>query len=134
MVGEVTEVRRGHLRADAVEVLTAAADRVAPPCPYARPGACGGCDLQHATAPAQREWKAAVVREQLRRLGGLSDSEVAALGVRVTELPGGLLDWRTRVRYTVDVDGRAGLLAHRSTRWCRSTGAASPTRGSRSWT
>lgn len=114
VVGEVTEVRRGHLRADAVEVLTAAADRVAPPCPYARPGACGGCDLQHATAPAQREWKAAVVREQLRRLGGLSDSEVAALGVRVTELPGGLLDWRTRVRYTVDVDGRAGLLAHRS--------------------
>jgi tRNA/tmRNA/rRNA uracil-C5-methylase (TrmA/RlmC/RlmD family) len=32
----------------------------------------------------------------------------------VTELPGGPLGWRTRVRYTVDAAGRAGLLGHRS--------------------
>lgn len=116
VVATVTEVRRGHLRADAVEVLVASADRVTPPCPYAAPGACGGCDLQHAAGSAQRQWKAAVVREQLGRLGGLSDAELAGLDVRVAELPGGLLGWRTRVRYTVDADGRAGLLAHRSHR------------------
>jgi tRNA/tmRNA/rRNA uracil-C5-methylase (TrmA/RlmC/RlmD family) len=108
VVAEVTEVHRGYLRADAVEVLEASPDRVAAPCPYAHPDGCGGCDLQHATAAAQREWKAAVVREQLARLAGVSsDLEVRAL-------PGGLLDWRSRVRYTVDAAGRAGLLKHRS--------------------
>jgi len=57
---------------------------------------------------AQRELKAAVVAEQLRRLAGID------VAVAVEELPGGPLGWRTRVRYTVDAAGRAGLLAHRS--------------------
>src|SRR5207248_2290278 len=77
-------------------------------------GRCGGGDFQHVTPAAQRELKAAVVREQLTRLAGLSVAEVEDLGVRVAELPGGPLGWRTRVRYTVDAAGRAGLLAHRS--------------------
>jgi tRNA/tmRNA/rRNA uracil-C5-methylase (TrmA/RlmC/RlmD family) len=125
----VTEVLAGYLRADAVAVLSPSPDRVAPPCPFSAPrGApadgpagrggpaahCGGCDFQHVTPAAQRELKAAVVREQLLRLAGLSPDEVGALGVRVEELPGGALGWRTRLRYTVDSTGRAGLLAHRS--------------------
>ncbi len=109
---EVTEEHRGYLRADAVEVLTGSPDRVTPPCPYA--GVCGGCDFQHVAPAAQRELKAAVVREQLTRLAGLTVAEVEALGVRVAELPGGPLGWRTRVRYTVNAAGQAGLLAHRS--------------------
>src|SRR3954453_1238373 len=72
----VTEVRRGYLRADAVEILVASPDRVTPPCPYAGPGRCGGCDFQHATPAAQRDLKTFVVREQLERLGGLSSGEV----------------------------------------------------------
>ncbi|MGK5739104.1 class I SAM-dependent RNA methyltransferase [Micromonospora sp. URMC 103] len=114
VVAEVTEVHRGFVRADAVTVLEASPDRVEPPCPYARPGRCGGCDLQHVAPPAQREWKAAVVREQLVRLGGLTDAELDALGVRVEALPGGQLGWRSRVRYAVDAADRAGLLKHRS--------------------
>ncbi|MFF4809874.1 class I SAM-dependent RNA methyltransferase [Micromonospora chersina] len=114
VVAEVTELHRGFARADAVEILTASADRVEPPCPYAKPGRCGGCDLQHVTPAAQLDWKAAVVREQLTRLGGLTDDEIDALGVRVEALPGGPLGWRSRVRYAVDAAGRAGLLKHRS--------------------
>jgi tRNA/tmRNA/rRNA uracil-C5-methylase (TrmA/RlmC/RlmD family) len=122
----VTEVLAGYLRADAVSVLSPSPDRVTPPCPYATPAAqrpvgrstpaahCGGCDFQHVAPAASRELKAAVVGEQLVRLGRLSPAEVEALGVRVEELPGGPLGWRTRVRYTVDATGRAGLLAHRS--------------------
>src|SRR3954463_13537797 len=34
--------------ADPGGVLEPAAARVAPPCPWAGPGRCGGCDLQHA--------------------------------------------------------------------------------------
>jgi tRNA/tmRNA/rRNA uracil-C5-methylase (TrmA/RlmC/RlmD family) len=114
VVAEVTEVHRGYLRADVVAVFEPSVNRVEPPCPYARPGACGGCDLQHATPAAQLEWKAAVVCEQLTRLARLTPVEVDALGVRVTPLPGGPLGWRTRVRYAVDAAGRPGLLKHRS--------------------
>lgn len=114
VVAEITELHRGFARADAVEIVTAAPDRVEPPCPYARPGRCGGCDLQHVAPAAQLAWKATVVREQLTRLGGLTDEQVDALGVRVEALPGGTLGWRSRVRYAVDGAGRAGLLKHRS--------------------
>ncbi|HZZ97872.1 MAG TPA: TRAM domain-containing protein [Jatrophihabitantaceae bacterium] len=106
----VTEDAGGSFcRADAVEVLTASADRVAPPCPHAGPGRCGGCDWQHSSGPAQRALKAAVVREQFARLAGLEvDLDT------VEELPGGLLGWRTRVLFAVDPQGRTGLHRHRS--------------------
>jgi tRNA/tmRNA/rRNA uracil-C5-methylase (TrmA/RlmC/RlmD family) len=111
---EVTEVHRGYLRADAVEIHEASPDRVTAPCPYAHPGGCGGCDLQHVADRAQLDWKAAVVREQLARPGGLSAAQIDELSVRVQPLPGGTLGWRSRVRYAVDAAGRAGLLQHRS--------------------
>ncbi|HEU5107124.1 MAG TPA: TRAM domain-containing protein, partial [Micromonosporaceae bacterium] len=108
VVAEVTEVRPGYLRADAVEVVEAAPDRVEPPCPWARPGACGGCDVQHVAREAQLAWKAAVVREQFARLAGID------VDVRVAALPGSALGWRSRVRYAVDAAGRPGLFQHRS--------------------
>ncbi|NMH95210.1 class I SAM-dependent RNA methyltransferase [Pseudonocardia bannensis] len=105
----VTEDAGGAFcRADAIAVLRPAPTRVEAPCPWARAGGCGGCDLQHATPAAQRALKADVVREQLRRLAGI-DREV-----EVEELPGGALGWRQRVRLAVDDEGRAGLRAHRS--------------------
>jgi tRNA/tmRNA/rRNA uracil-C5-methylase (TrmA/RlmC/RlmD family) len=115
---EITEERKGYLRADAVEILRSSPDRVTPPCPYAGPDRCGGCDFQHAQPAAQRALKTAVVREQLIRIGRLSEAEVDTLGFTVERLPGGAADdglgWRTRLRYTVAADDRAGLLKHRS--------------------
>jgi tRNA/tmRNA/rRNA uracil-C5-methylase (TrmA/RlmC/RlmD family) len=115
---EITEERKGYLRADAVEILRSSPDRVTPPCPYAGPDRCGGCDFQHVEPVAQRALKTAVVREQLIRIGRLSEAEVDALGTTVEPLPGpvadGALGWRTRLRYTVAADDRAGLLKHRS--------------------
>jgi tRNA/tmRNA/rRNA uracil-C5-methylase (TrmA/RlmC/RlmD family) len=114
VTAEVTELHKGYLRADAVEIHEAAAERVTPPCVFAHPGGCGGCDLQHVAPAAQLEWKAAVVRELLGRMGGLSGERIAELDVRVRPLPGGPLGWRSRVRYAVDAAGRPGLLKHRS--------------------
>ncbi|MDD7931491.1 class I SAM-dependent RNA methyltransferase [Actinomycetospora straminea] len=105
----VTEDGGGSFcRADAVGVLTASPDRVEPACAWAGPGGCGGCDWQHATPAAQRALKATVVAEQLARLAGIEREVV------VEELPGGPLDWRTRMRMAVTDDGRPGLRAHRS--------------------
>ncbi len=103
------------LRADAVEVLRPSEHRVDAPCSHARPGGCGGCDLQHAAVTYQRELKADVVREQLRRLAGLTDDPLVD-DLRVLPVAGdqGGLGWRTRVRLAVDGDGRAGLRRHRS--------------------
>src|ERR1700754_3594354 len=66
----VTEVHSEYLRADAVEILDPAPERVTAPCPYAGAGRCGGCDLQHVTQAGKLDWKTAVLHEQLTRLGG----------------------------------------------------------------
>ncbi|MEP9383484.1 class I SAM-dependent RNA methyltransferase [Nocardioides cheoyonin] len=108
---EITEGSEGDRfwRGDAVEVLEPSPDRVAPPCPYAGPGLCGGCDFQHVALPAQRELKAAVLREQLSRLAGLD------VAVTVEAVPGDEdgLRWRTRQRYVSLPTGR-GMRKHRS--------------------
>ena len=106
----VTQTTAKFARADAIEILRPAAERVSPPCPYAHPGGCGGCDWQHASLPAQRAIKAQVISQQLRRIAGLD------LDVTVEPLPGDAagLGWRTRVRFAVGADGRAGLYRHRS--------------------
>ena len=96
------------LRADAVEVLRPVEGRVEQPCPYARPGLCGGCDFQHATPELQRELLGSVVQEQLSRLGGVERDVVVEA---VEPAP---LGWRTRIGWTVGADGRAGLRRHRS--------------------
>ncbi|GAA2513212.1 class I SAM-dependent RNA methyltransferase [Pilimelia columellifera] len=116
VIAEITEIHRGYLRADAIEIVVSSADRVAPPCPWSGPDACGGCDFQHVALPGQRSMKAAVIKEQLTRLGGLDADQVDALGVRVDALPGDIdgLGWRTRVRYTVAASDHAGLRKHRS--------------------
>ena len=100
------------LRGDAVEVHTTSPDRVAPPCPVAGPGLCGGCDLQHVRLEAQREIKAGVVAEQLRRLAGI-DADVVVEPLRPEEDG---LRWRTRVGFHRLPDGRLGMRAHRSHR------------------
>jgi tRNA/tmRNA/rRNA uracil-C5-methylase (TrmA/RlmC/RlmD family) len=109
----VTDVTSRLARAEAVEILAASPDRVEAPCPHARPGGCGGCDWQHATLPAQRALKAAVLRQQLRRLAGL-DREITVEPLPGDEEPGAGLGWRTRVQFAVRPDGVAGLRAHRS--------------------
>lgn len=100
------------LRADAVTILEASPHRVEPPCRYAGPGGCGGCDWQHAALAYQRELKAEVVGEQLRRLGGVTGP---AGQVTVRPVPGDAdgVRWRTRMDFAVDADGRAGLRRHR---------------------
>ncbi|MEV6346165.1 TRAM domain-containing protein [Actinoplanes sp. NPDC051851] len=114
VTAEITEIHRSYLRADAVEIHEPSPDRVAAPCAFAHPGGCGGCDLQHVSAEAQLDWKTAVVREQLSRLAHIPDEDQEQFFVRVEPLPGGLLGWRTRIRYAVDAADRAGLLQHRS--------------------
>jgi tRNA/tmRNA/rRNA uracil-C5-methylase (TrmA/RlmC/RlmD family) len=105
---QVTEQTAKFLRADAVEIIRRSPHRVEPPCPYAGPGRCGGCDFQHVDIEEQRRLKATVVMETLRRIGGIERDVV------MESVPGDNgLGWRTRMRYAV-VDDKPGMYAHRS--------------------
>ena len=105
---EITESTSKFSRADAVDILEASPDRVVPPCPYAHPGGCGGCDLQHASLDAQVAWKSALVAEHLRRIAGVERD------VSVIEPPTSAEASRTRLRCAVTDDGRLALRAARS--------------------
>jgi tRNA/tmRNA/rRNA uracil-C5-methylase (TrmA/RlmC/RlmD family) len=110
----VTSSTARFARADAIEILEPSPGRTEPPCRYARPDGCGGCDLQHATPATQRTLKAQVVAQQLRRIAGIErEVEVEELPSPPTgPAPG--LGWRTRVGFAVAPGGVAGLRKHRS--------------------
>ncbi|WP_435741414.1 class I SAM-dependent RNA methyltransferase [Nocardioides sp. SYSU DS0663] len=120
VVLELTEGTEGDRfwRGDVVEVLEASPDRVVPPCPFAGPGLCGGCDFQHVDLARQRELKADVVREQLQRLAGVEGEALAGFEVEPVagDLPEQLagLRWRTRQRYVRLPDGALAMRRHRS--------------------
>jgi tRNA/tmRNA/rRNA uracil-C5-methylase (TrmA/RlmC/RlmD family) len=104
----ITETTSKFSRGDAVEILESSPDRVTAPCPYAHPGGCGGCDLQHASTNGQVAWKTSLVSEHLRRIAGLE------LVVSLVEPPSAPEGSRTRLRCAVDDDGRLALRASRS--------------------
>lgn len=110
VLARVTQHNAHFVRADAVEILEASSERVAPACPHAGPARCGGCDWQHLEHEAQRRHKAELIATQLSRVAGIDLIPV------VEELPGAPdgLSWRTRVRFAVARDGRIGLRRHRS--------------------
>jgi 23S rRNA (uracil1939-C5)-methyltransferase len=70
----LVEEKRGHARAELLEVLEPAADRTSPICPHFRE--CGGCHYQHMTYPAQLAAKTEILKDQLIRLGGLKNPEI----------------------------------------------------------
>jgi tRNA/tmRNA/rRNA uracil-C5-methylase (TrmA/RlmC/RlmD family) len=117
VLARITEGGEGDRfwRADAVQVLDPSPDRVTPPCPYAGPGRCGGCDFQHVALAAQRRLKAAVLREQLVRLARLDASD-PLLDTPVEAVPGDDdgLRWRTRQSFARTVGGDRAMRLHRS--------------------
>ena len=125
----VTEAKKRYARAALVDVVEASPARRTPPCPLVAAG-CGGCGWQHVEPATQRELKAGVVLDALRRLGkieappalewgpdlgeGLADGR--DLGGR--DLGGRGLDGRglglarTTVRAALDPDGRPAFRFH----------------------
>lgn len=110
--GETVRVRlikekRGYVEAELVEVLAPSPQRIAPRCRHF--AQCGGCHYQHMDYAAQLAAKAAILREQLVRLGGLSDPPVA----QTIPSP---QPWRYRnhMQFHRAPDGRLGFQATRA--------------------
>ncbi|MDQ2678117.1 MAG: TRAM domain-containing protein [Actinomycetota bacterium] len=93
---------QGHV----VDVLVPAPERIEPPCPEVAAG-CGGCDLQMAPPPLQRELKVGIVADSLAHIAKIQDLPITAGEQLPTE------GYRTTLRCAV-VDGRAGFRRRRS--------------------
>ncbi|MEX2550469.1 MAG: class I SAM-dependent RNA methyltransferase [Nitriliruptoraceae bacterium] len=102
VVVRVDDDRASWARAELLEVVEASPDRVEPPCPYVPD--CGGCDLQHVSPDAQRALKTRVVREQLVRLGRVSEPPVLAC-----RPVGPDTGYRAQARMHADADGHLGF-------------------------
>ena len=108
-VVEITSTSSKLARGDAIEILKASENRVVPPCKYAVPGGCGGCDFQHIEISAQLELKRSVIREQFSRLGRI-EIDLDVLPVEPTNG----LHWRTRMDFAISKNGKPGLYSARS--------------------
>ena len=106
------ESRRDYERAELREVLGASPRRVAPACPLA--GTCGGCDWMHIAYEEQLRLKVGIVREALRRTGGIEIDAVAAGNLRVEPSPP--FASRNRAQVHRDQAGRLGYMAAGSER------------------
>jgi len=104
----ITKHSRDYARAVTVTVVEPHPERVDPPCPNVARG-CGGCDLQHASVPLQREIKRDIVHESLVRLGRVERPDVRLPEVEVPSEAA-----RTTVRVARADDGRVGFRRRRS--------------------
>lgn len=94
--------KRGFGRARVAELLERGPDRVAPLCPHYTADSCGGCQLQHLSAGAQRAARRRIVGDALRRIGK-RDVEDPAIEPAAAE-------WAYRTRLSLHaVNGRIGL-------------------------
>ena len=91
---EVEQERADLLRARPVEIVSPAAERVEPRCPYFQK--CGGCHYQHAEYSFQVAQKAEILREQLKRVGKIDfTGEIATIS-------GEPFGYRNRTQFHVD--------------------------------
>ena len=107
---EIVEEKQRWARARLVRVVKASSDRTLPPCPYFGPGQCSGCQWQHIAYGRQLEFKAEVVADQLRRLGGIAEPPVLEPIALADEA--GLLEYRYRnhAQLVADATDRLGYL------------------------
>ena len=95
------EAKPGFVRARAEQILAASPQRTEARCPYFQ--RCGGCHYQHASYGHQLEIKAAILRENLRRI---TKSE---LGTELNIHPSPPWNYRNRTRLRVHNDPEFAL-------------------------
>ena len=123
ILARAEQEKPGMVRARMLEVLEAAPDRVAAPCPVY--GRCGGCHYQHAPYAYQLVAKRAILVEALQRLGKMEPpAEIAVVAAE----PFG---YRNRVQLHVEEkklgyrearsSTRSAAMSRRPPRWAGST-------------
>lgn len=97
---EVFGKSRDYLRARLLDVVEGSPLRVEPPCPEVARG-CGSCQWQHISTAGQRALKTGVIKDSLRRLGGVAEPILEPI------ISLSATGYRTTIRAAV-TEGRAG--------------------------
>jgi 23S rRNA (uracil1939-C5)-methyltransferase len=107
----ITNVKRNHAEALAVEVVEPGAERVEAPC--AHYPACGGCRFQDLAYEAQSAAKEQQVRDALRRIGGIEDPPLEPI------LPAEeIFHYRNKLEYSfTSTPAGPALGFHKAGRW-----------------
>lgn len=100
----IVEDRKNFARAELLQVITPAPQRIAPKCAHF--GACSGCHYQHLPYADQLTAKAAILRDQLQRIGKIDHPPVAA-AVGAPEVWG----YRAQTAFLLDDEGRLSFQA-----------------------
>lgn len=104
----VVREKKSFLEAELIRLTEASVERIAPRCPIF--GKCGGCAYQHIPYHRQLEIKRDQVRELMRRVGGITESDIRAT------LPSPA-EWEYRNRISVHVqNGQVGFHGRKSHR------------------
>ena len=98
VVARAQKVKSTHAFLKTLRVLSPAPGRAEPACPYYEK--CGGCVCQHMTYETSLDMKREVVRDALRRIGGLD--------VEVRPVIGMDSPWRYRNKTALPVGGEKG--------------------------
>jgi 23S rRNA (uracil1939-C5)-methyltransferase len=106
--GEMVRIRsvdqkRGHVRAELVEVLEPSAERITPRCRHF--GVCGGCHYQHLPYQAQLIAKTEILRDQLTRIGKIEHPPVKKIVPSATEW-----NYRNHIQFHLTHAGKLGYI------------------------
>jgi 23S rRNA (uracil1939-C5)-methyltransferase len=100
----VREEKRGHIKADVIEILEPSPQRVPARCPHFTQ--CGGCHYQHMPYEMQLVAKAEILRDQLQRLGGLEEVPLQPI------IPSpAAFNYRNHIQFHLDSQGKLGFQA-----------------------
>lgn len=100
---EMTGKKGGCATGRPVEIVKPSPSRRLPPCPYA--GTCGGCDWLHLTYETQLAAKLDIVRDCMRRLGGIDKlPEIEAIASPE-------FSYRQRAQFKLNGNGGIGFFA-----------------------
>ncbi len=101
---EIVEERRGHARADLLEIVRPSSERIEPAYPELMNS---GCHWQHIAYSAQLTWKAHIVRQLLVRIGKQPDAFVhPTIGMPLNVPP---WQYRNYAVFTVGSNGEIGF-------------------------
>ncbi len=103
----VIEQKRSHARAQLLEVLEPAPERIQPRCPHF--GECGGCHYQHLSYPFQLQVKTQVLADQLKRIAHLENPPLRT--ILAASEP---FKYRNHIQFGQAPDGKLGFHHSRS--------------------
>jgi 23S rRNA (uracil1939-C5)-methyltransferase len=95
--------KRGHVRADLVELLEPSPKRIMTRCTHF--GICGGCHYQHLSYPEQLGVKTGILRDQLIRLGRIDSPPMKAIVPSLSEW-----NYRNHVQFHLSASGKIGYV------------------------